>query len=97
LAVASIRKVPASTGVKATSTLSSPSGWQSGIRSPVLFAAMMPASLATARTSPLAMPPSRIRASVDASIRTSPLARADLAVTSLPETSTIRLAPRSSK
>ena len=44
--------------------LSSPRGWHSGISSPVRLAAMIPASRATSRTSPLAIRRSMTRASV---------------------------------
>ena len=73
---ASIRTVRSSTGSSDSSTASRPSGWQSGINSPVRFAARMPASRATSKTSPFVARRSTIMARVAGSIRTSPLARA---------------------
>src|SRR5262249_44416040 len=56
-----------------------------------------PAIRATSSTSPFARRRSRTNSSVAGCIRTHPLARAVRRVISLPETSTIRLAPVSSK
>ena len=58
---------------------------------------MMPASRATSSTSPLASCRSRINCSVAGAMRTRPEARANRNVTALPLTSTMRLAPWSSK
>src|SRR5262245_44841091 len=57
---------------------------------------MMPASRATARTSPFGIVPAAIAASVAGRIVTSPRATASRAVTSLAETSTMRARPRRS-
>src|SRR5262245_61573 len=58
---------------------------------------MIPARRAISRTSPLVKLLSRIRFKVSGLIRTRPLALAKRAVTGLPPTSTMRLAPCSSK
>src|SRR5690606_11587210 len=72
-------------------------GWQSGMRSGVRLAAMMPASRATDSTSPFFTPPSRIIASVAGCMITEPLAVALRSVISLSETSTITALPSASK
>ena len=58
---------------------------------------MMPASRATSSTSPLDNCRSRIICSVAGAIRMRPEARANRSVAALPLTSTMRLAPWSSK
>ncbi len=69
--------------------------WHSGIRSGVRLAPMIPAMRAVARASPWA-PPRRAAARSPAVRRgTRPLARAVRAVTSFPDTSTMRAAPAS--
>ena len=72
-------------------------GWHIGIRSPVFFAAMIPAIRATAKTSPLGIPPSWISAAVSGRIRTVPRATALRSVGDLAVTSTIRARPFSSR
>src|SRR5690348_3073662 len=86
-----------SSSVKVTCTDDSASGWHSGIRSDVFLAAMMPASWATASTSPLAAFLSRISARVAGCMTTLAFAVAMRSVTSLSPTSTMRALPRSSK
>src|SRR5262249_35674934 len=83
--------------VKSTAALVMGRGWQRGINSPVRLAAMMPAKRATSRTSPLAKPRSRMRASVTGAMRTRPLALASRCVSGLALVSTMRAAPCSSK
>src|SRR5579864_6214618 len=73
------------------------SGWHNGIRSGVRFAAITPATCATARTSPLATPPEAIKRAVSGCITTIARAVASRRVTSLSETSTIRARPDSSR
>ncbi len=60
------------------------------------LAAMMPAIRATASASPFGTPSPRSSATTAGEVSTVPVARASRAVTSLPETSTIRAAPASS-
>src|SRR6478609_3574292 len=76
-----------------TSMAASGSGWQSGIRVDVLFAAMMPASRAVCTASPFFRAPARTRRRAAADMRTRPRATASRAVTGLPPTSTIRAWP----
>ncbi len=61
------------------------------------FAAMIPATRATAITSPLGMRPSTISASVSGSITTRPRAVASRTVSALAETSTMRAWPSLSR
>ena len=86
----------AACGVNATSIEETGSGWQSGMSSGVFLAASMPATRATAKTSPLGSRPSVISRSVSGDIRTLPVAVATRAVTGLSPTSTICARPRSS-
>src|SRR3954467_11053049 len=62
----------------------------------VCFAPMMPARRATASVSPLGTPAPRSRSMTSPETRTRPPATASRAVTSLPDTSTMRAAPDSS-
>ena len=86
-----VTRTPGSAGsaTRSTATLVKGNGWQSGIRSAVFLAAMMPARRATPRTSPFLARPSTMNANVSALISTSPSATAIRAVTTLPPTSTI--------
>ena len=70
--VARIR-TPSPTGSNSTLACVSASGWQSGMRSLVRLAAMMPATRATANTSPLGARPSTIIASVSGRMWTTAL------------------------
>ena len=72
------------------------SGWQSGIRSAVFFAAIMPASRAVASTLPLAAWPLSIASSVALAKQISPRAIASRSCTGLAETLTICALPSSS-
>ena len=74
-----------------------PRGWHKGISSDVRLVAMMPARRATSNTSPLATRLSRMSAKVSGRMVTVPPARACRRVMSFAPTSTIRLAPCSSK
>src|SRR4051812_47086325 len=71
-------------------------GWQSGTRSGVRFAAAMPAMRATASASPLGRPSRRSSAMTSGVVTKRPAARASRAVTSLADTSTMRAAPAAS-
>ena len=82
--------------VRPTVTPDSDSGWHSGTRSGVRLAAMIPATRATASASPFGTSPDLSSATTSADTSTRPDAVAVRAVTSLPETSTIRAAPASS-
>src|SRR5436190_1942044 len=95
-ASASICTPPSTTSAR-TSTWSRPSGWQSGIKAPVCLAAWMPATRATPSTSPFGASPAATAAAVWGAIRTNARATARRLVTSLPDTSTIRAAPDSSR
>src|SRR5579859_443275 len=88
-------RTPPSTNSKSTVTLVSGSGWHSGIRSEVFFAAMIPATRATWSASPLAVP-SRTALTVSAAMRTMHSAFASRTVAILSATSTMRAAPFSS-
>src|SRR5829696_2376361 len=81
---------------RSTSTPWIATGWQSGTRSGVRLAAWMPAIRATASASPFGTPEPRSSATTSGDTRTRPVAVAVRAVTSLPETSTIRAAPDAS-
>ncbi len=81
---------------KSTETASIGSGWQSGISSPVRLAAMMPATRATASTSPLGTAPAAMAASVVGCNKTCPAAVASRAVGDLWPTSTIAARPAAS-
>ena len=72
------------------------SGWHSGISDGVCLAPMIPAIRATASASPFGTPSPRSSATTSADTSTRPDAVAVRAVTSLPDTSTIRAAPDSS-
>src|SRR6267142_1288896 len=72
------------------------SGWQSGIRDEVCFAARIPARRAACSGSPLATSPRRISVSASALIVIDPRATASRAVTGLAPTSTILTRPCSS-
>src|SRR5690349_11063542 len=72
------------------------SGWQSGIRFDVCFAARMPARRAACNGSPFATSPRRISVSAAALIVIDPRATASRAVAGLAPTSTIFTRPRSS-
>src|SRR5213078_3613782 len=89
-------RLPAGSGTSSTSTCASGSGWQSGTRSAVRLAAMMPARRATASASPFGSAPAAIWASVAARMRTSPRATASRRVTGFGDTSTMRARPRRS-
>src|ERR1700694_284320 len=95
-AVARIRP-PSSTSSKSTATLVIGSGWQSGMSSAVRLAAMIPATRATPRASPLASSESRIARSVSGAILTRHSAVASRRVSALAPPSTIRAAPDSSR
>src|SRR5262249_48511862 len=69
------------------------SGWHSGMRSWVLFAAMMPAIRAAPSTSPFLASPESTRSSVGPCMITRPSAMATRSVGGLPETSTMRASP----
>src|SRR3954470_10387175 len=73
------------------------SGWHSGSRFGVCLAAWIPATRATASTSPLLMAPEAIFAAVSASISTRHRATARRWVTSLAVTSTMRARPSGSR
>ena len=66
----------ASSASNEMSTFVSSSGWHIGMSSLFFFAAMMPATCATASTSPLPMEPSRILSIVAFAMRTVAAARA---------------------
>ncbi len=87
---------PPSTKSKSTLTFDRGSGWQSGMRSGVRLAAMIPATRATWRASPFAVP-SRTALTVSGAMRTMHSAVASRAVASLSATSTMRAAPLSSR
>src|SRR5699024_216114 len=72
-------------------------GWHMGISSCVRLAAMIPATWATASTSPLATPPVRISAAVAGAMWTVPSATAVRKVLALSVTYTIRARPWSPK
>ena len=91
-----LTRMPPSTKSKSTLTLESGSGWHSGMRSGVRLAAMMPATRATCRASPFAVP-SRTALMVSADMRTRHSAVASRTVASLSATSTMRAAPLSSR
>jgi hypothetical protein len=80
-----------STTIEARGTL-----WQSGMSSLVRFAAMMPATRATPRTSPFCAAPANISANASSERRISPFATARRFVRGFAPTFTIRAAPVSS-
>jgi hypothetical protein len=94
-AVAAI-STPLSTTVRSTVTPCNPIGWHSGIRSGVRLAPAMPAMRATASASPLGTVPPRSAATASGPSSTRPVAQAALAVTSFPDTSTMRALPAAS-
>ena len=81
---------------KSTRMSSMGRGWQSGIKSPVLLAARIPANWAVTRASPFFNNPPRRAVTVDGSMAMNPSATAVLLTIGLPETSTIRTLPSSS-
>jgi hypothetical protein len=81
---------PESVTVTSTLTPCRPIGWHSGIRSGVRLAPAIPAMRATASASPLGTCPVRSAATASADSSTRPDAHATRAVTSLPDTSTMR-------
>ena len=83
-------KTPESITQSSTLTPCSPIGWHSGIRSGVRLAPVIPAIRATASASPLGTVPDRSAATASALSSTRPDAPAARAVTSLPDTSTMR-------
>jgi hypothetical protein len=87
---------PKSVTVSSTLTPCSPIGWHSGIRSGVRLAPAIPAIRATASASPFGTVPVRSAATASADNSTRPDAQAARAVTSLPDTSTIRAWPAAS-
>src|SRR6266478_1360412 len=89
-------RTPPLTNSKSMSTLANGRGWQSGIRSEVRFAAMMPATRATWSASPFGVP-SRTARNVGGAIRTTHSASASREVIGLPATSTMRAAPPASR
>ena len=94
---ASMRRRDPAAGASSTAAAAMGRGWHMGTSSLVRLAAWMPATRATASTSPLGRPPRWMSASVSARMATKPSATASRAVTALPETSTMRAAPRSSR
>src|SRR5690349_14559078 len=84
-----VMSTPSSVTVRSTVTPCSPIGWHSGIRSGVRLAPAIPAMRATASASPLGTSTARRAATARADSRTRPVAQAERAVTSLPDTSTI--------
>src|SRR3954462_6602098 len=74
-------------------TFDSARGWQSGIRSAVRLAAMMPAMRAVPSTSPFLALPDTIRSSVALVMTTRPSATASRSLAGLSDTSTIRASP----
>src|SRR6185312_13997645 len=88
-----VMSTPSSVTARSTVTPCSPIGWHSGIRSGVRLAPAIPAMRATASASPLGTSPARRAATARADSRTRPVAQAVRAVTSLPDTSTIRAWP----
>src|SRR6202044_3271545 len=76
-----------------TETLVKAIGWQSGMRSEVFLAAMIPAIRAAPTTSPFLASPDRMVVSVGAAMRTRPSATATRSVAALSDTSTIRAPP----
>jgi hypothetical protein len=87
---------PSSVTSASTLTACRPIGWHSGIRSGVRLAPAIPAMRATASASPFGTSPARSAATASADSSTRPDAHADRAVTSLPDTSTIRAWPAAS-
>ena len=85
-----------SSTVQRTSTRSMGMLWHRGISSAVRLAALMPASWATASTSPLRIWFSRIRRTVSGWRRTRAKAEALRGTSGFPETSTCRARPSSS-
>ena len=81
---------PESVTVTSTATPCRPIGWHSGIRSGVRLAPAIPAMRATASASPFGTVPDRSAATASADSSTRPDAHAARAVTSLPDTSTMR-------
>src|SRR6185437_7888904 len=98
LTVATMRS-PASPAVAGSISTVTPvmgNGWHIGMSVLVCFAAIIPATRATAITSPLGMPPAWISASVSGCIVINPSASASRTVSALVDTSTIRAAPEAS-
>src|SRR5271169_23199 len=91
--VMAVMSTPSSVTARSTVTPCSPIGWHSGMRSGVRLAPAIPAMRATASASPFGTSPARSAATASADSSTRPDAQADRAVTSLPDTSTIRAWP----
>ena len=89
-------RTSASPGSSSTVTPDSAIGWQSGTRSGVRLAPMIPAMRAMASASPLGRPSRRSSSTTSAVVRSTPVATAVRAVGSLAETSTMRAAPAGS-
>src|SRR6185295_19446573 len=87
----------ASIGLNSTATLVKASGWQSGIKSDVRFAAWIAAMRATPSTSPFLASPASICCNVAGCMRIRPEARATRCVSFFPATSTISACPAESK
>ena len=83
----------ASSSVREMSIPSIRTGWHIGMMSGVCFAAIMPATCATARTSPFFMPPFLMSAKVFSLTVTRPAATAVRTVAGLSPTSTIFALP----
>ena len=88
---------PPSVTVRSTVQPCTPMTWASGSSSGVFFAAWIPATRATARTSPFGTAPSRRRATTSGEQRTVPVAVAARTVGCFSVTSTIRALPASSR
>jgi cyclic pyranopterin phosphate synthase len=87
----------ASSGSIRTATLLNGNGWHNGMRSAVRLAAMIPASSAVCTTAPLGVVPASTAASVSGRQVSCPTAVAIRSVGALPDTSTIRARPASSR
>src|ERR1700722_6171501 len=92
-----LRPGSAWSGAMSTTTLAKATGWQSGIRSDVFLAAIMPAIRAAPMTSPFLASPARVVARVAAAMRTRPSAIAIRSVAALSDTSTIRASPSAAR
>src|SRR6266511_69143 len=84
-----VTSTPPGPGAASTSTPDSAMGWQSGTRSGVRFAAMIPAIRAAAMTSPFSTAPRRMRATVARDMETKPRAMATRSVRGFAPTSII--------
>lgn len=90
---ASTWSTPRRGSVTSTDTAESGSGWHRGRILDVSFAAWIPATVATAGTSPFAIRPSRIPSHAFAERRTQASATASRDVGAFPDTSAIRTDP----